>query len=332
MKRLKHKFEAILARLGARLVQFLSLEQAQALARFIGRWAYRLGVARRTAFENLKLAFPEKTEAERRAIARESYEQFATTMIELARMPAMDPAEIEAMFEFENIEVFETLKSQKRGAVCLSAHYGNWEWMGAALIKKGMPMTFMIGTQSNPEVDALFNEHRAKVGIRFVRIIAIRDVIRALKSGDFMAVLGDQDGDKWGKITRFFGAEVSTHHFWLAPGLRTGAAFLFGVPLRLGPRRHRVKVHLLPEPPEGLGEEEQSAFRLQAYNDLLEAAIREHPGMWLWMHHRFLSKARHRLEGEERARAERGEIHFDPARQAWLDQRGAAVEMKTWKS
>ena len=332
MKKIRYKIEYWLTLLGAQAMQRLSLEQTQAFARFMGRMAFGLGVARKAALENLALVFPDKSAAERRAIARASYEQFATTMVELTRMPVTPPAELKAMFEFEGLEIFDRLRAEKRGAICVSAHYGNWEWMGAALIQKGYPMTFMIGTQSNPDVDRLFNEYRSSVGIGYLRIRAIRDVIKALKNGEWMAVLGDQDGDKWGRITRFFGQEVSTHYFWEAPAVRTGAAILFGVPERLGPRRHRLKVIQLPDPPQGLSELQATAFRLQAYNDLLEAAIRKNPTMWLWMHRRFRSVALHRLEGEERAQAEQGLARFDTVTQSW--QRASdqgPLEFKSWK-
>lgn len=332
MKTLRYKLEYWLTLLGAKAMQALSLEQAQAFARFCGRSAYMLGVARSAALDNLALCFPDKSDAERRAIAVAAYEQFATTMIELTRMPVSDPAELEAMFEFEGLEVFDRLRAEKRGAICVSAHYGNWEWMGAALIKKGYPLTFMIGTQSNPDVDRLFNEFRATVGIQYVRIRAIRDVIKALKNGDWVAVLGDQDGDKWGRITSFFGHEVSTHYFWEAPAVRTGAAILFGVPERLGPRRHRLKVEQLPDPPAEYNELQATAFRLQAYNDRLETAIRRNPPMWLWMHRRFRSKAHHRLEGDERQKAERGEARFDSQKQVWVSVPNAvSLDFKTWK-
>jgi KDO2-lipid IV(A) lauroyltransferase len=280
----------------------------------------------------LVLIFPEKSEGERHAIAQASYEQFATTMIELCRMPVSKPEELASYFEVEGLEIFDQLKAEKRGAVCVSAHYGNWEWMGAAMIAKGYPMTFMIGTQSNPGSDALFNEYRSKVGIEYVRIRAIRDVLRALKEGRCVAVLGDQDGDKWGLITQFFGQEVSTHDFWMATGLRAGVSFVFGVPERLGPRRHRLVIKRLPEPPAELNEIQAKAFRLQAYNDLLEAAIRANPSMWLWMHRRFRSKALHRLDGEERIRAEKGELRFDSVKQVWRRVPGdEPVELASWK-
>ena len=53
MKALRHKLEYWLTLLGAKVVQLLSLEAAQAFARALGRGAYALGVARKAALDNL---------------------------------------------------------------------------------------------------------------------------------------------------------------------------------------------------------------------------------------------------------------------------------------
>jgi KDO2-lipid IV(A) lauroyltransferase len=247
-------------------------------------------------------------------------------------MPVSKPQDIASYFEFSNLDYLEAVKKAGKGAICMSAHYGNWEWMGAALIAKGFPVTFMIGTQSNPYVDKLFNEYRSKVGIRFVRIKAVKEVIRGLKNGEFMAFLGDQDGDRWGCFVDFFGHPASTYTFGDIMARKTGAAMFFGVPRRLGARQHHVDIVPLPEAPAALSETEALAFRLQAYNSALEKAVREDPGQWLWMQHRWRAQPVHRLEGEERLRVERGEARFDMARQAWVAVPGGEVlELKTWK-
>ncbi len=165
--------------------------------------------------------------------------------------------------------------------MCLSAHYGNWEWMGAALIQKGFPVTFLIGTQSNPYVDRLFNDYRSRVGIQFVRIRSIKDALRVLKQNGLVALLDDQDGDKWGSFAPFFGEVVSTHTIGTLLARKAGSALCFGVPERTGPRRHRIDERAAPGPgPAGrdLGEAQATAFLLNEYNARLEAAVRRDPG------------------------------------------------------
>lgn len=333
MKALRHLLEYWAALAASRLLGLLPLKGVHAVARFLGKGAYYLGLSRRMALANLALAFPGKSAAERRAIAREAYAQFAMTLLEIAAMPSLAHGRIASMFEFEGLEILDSLVAQKRGAICVSAHFGNWEWMGAAVAARGYPLSLMIGTQSNPYVDAMFIRLRATQGMRGVRIRDLRETMRALKRGEFMAAVGDQDGDKYGVFVKLFGHTACTHFFWELPAIRTGSALVFGVPERLGPRRHRVAIKLLPDPPAGLSDIQATAFRLQAYNDLLEEAVRKNPEMWLWMHHRWLSQPEQRLHigSPERARVERGEVTFDTVKQAWIEAAtGAVVKMEAW--
>ncbi|MGH7441110.1 MAG: lysophospholipid acyltransferase family protein, partial [bacterium] len=196
------------------------------------------------------------------------------------------------------------------------------EWMGAALLRKGFAVTFLIGTQSNPYVDRLFNQYRGKVGIQFVRIHAIRQALRVLKSGGLVALLGDQDGDRWGTFVPFFGVPASTHSIGELLARRSGAALAFGVPVRLGPRSYRLSIDMIPRPDPALGEAQASAWTLAEVNRRLEEAVRAHPEQWLWMHHRWRSQPYQRLRGVDRLRAEAGSIVFDMEAQTWRDAVG----------
>jgi KDO2-lipid IV(A) lauroyltransferase len=330
-KALRYRMEYASVQTAARILQALPLGVAQAAGRGAGRAAWALGVARAAANENLSERLG-LSGAERRRVASAAYANFGQTMGELAWMPALDPAALDDMFSFDGLEQLQAAKDAGKGIVCMSAHYGNWEWMGAALIRHGFQVTFLIGTQSNPWVDELFNSYRMKMGIQFVRIQAIRDALRVLKGRGLVALLGDQDGDKWGTFAPFFGGQASTHSIGELLARRSGAALAFGVPVRLGPRRHHLKVELIPAPPEGLSEIQGTAWTLARYNALLEAAIREHPEQWLWMHHRWRSVPKHRLGGLDRALAEKGDIAFDTTTQDWHRVPGGeAYPVEGWK-
>lgn len=331
LKDLRYRLEYGSVQTAARILQALPLGVAQAAGRGAGRAAWALGVARAAANDNLSERLG-LSGAERRRVASAAYANFGQTMGELAWMPALDPAALETMFSFEGLAQLQAVKDAGKGIVCMSAHYGNWEWMGAALIRRGFQVTFLIGTQSNPWVDELFNRYRMKMGIQFVRIQAIRDALRVLKGRGLVALLGDQDGDKWGTFAPFFGGQASTHSIGELLARRSGATLAFGVPVRLGPRRHHLKVELIPAPPEGLSEIQGTAWTLARYNALLEAAIREHPEQWLWMHHRWRSVPKHRLGGVDRELAEKGEIAFDTASQDWHRVPGGeAYPVEGWK-
>ena len=328
-RQFRYRLEYSLTLAGMKGLRHLGLGQAQAIGRFLGRSAYTLGVARGTTLSNLKTYLGVEG-SEARRIASRAYANFGQTMSEVAYMPALDLARLDDMFEFEGLEQLEVAKARGKGIVCMSAHYGNWEWMGAAFIRRGFPVTFLIGTQSNPYVDKLFNSIRAKAGIQFVRIQAIRDALRVLKGNGMVALLGDQDGDKWGTFAPFFGAQASTHSIGELLARRSGATLAFGVPVRVHAEKHHLKVHVIEPYPEALNEAQGPAWTLARYNALLEAAIREHPDHWLWMHERWRSVPLHRLSGEPRARAERGEIAFDLKDQVWRRTVDGVAENIPW--
>jgi len=331
-KRFRYGLEYRLTMAASSWLQKARLERAQAFGRFAGRTAFHLGVARKAALDNLEQRLGLADPAARRRLARDAYANFGQTMAELAWMPALDPAELDTMFTFEGLEPLHAAREAGKGIVCMSAHFGNWEWMGASFIRQGFPVTYLIGTQSNPHVDRIFNEYRARVGINFVRIHDIRAALRVLKNKGLVALLGDQDGDKWGTFAPFFGVPASTHSIGELLARRSGAPLAFGVPVRLGPRRHHVKVQVVPQPPEGLSEIQGTAHTLTEVNRLLEAAIREHPEQWLWMHHRWRSQPYQRLSGEDRLRSESGAIAFDMVAQQWRDTAsGETVQAEGWR-
>ncbi len=331
LKRLRYRLEFAVVVAATWLLQRLPLGWVQALGRALGRLAFHLAVARRDARASLQERLGVQDPRERDRILLGAYEGFGQTMTELVYMPAIGDEELKGLFDFQGLEQLRAIHASGRGIVCFSAHYGNWEWMGAALVQQGFPVTFLIGTQSNPYVDARFNEHRAAKGMRMTRIADIRGALKVLKGGGLVAILHDQDGDKWGTFAPFFGATASTHSIGVMLARRSGAAIAYGVPVRVDGSRSTMQIHILPDPPEGLSEAQATAWTLTRYNELLEADIRRHPDRWLWMHHRWRSVPYHRLAGEERLRAERGEIVFDTALQVWRDASGRVLELETWK-
>lgn len=317
LKKIRYFMEFIITLAAGVCIRVLSPEQTSRFGFWLGRRIFQLGVSRETTLSNLAMIFPEKSEPERRRIAAEAYGHFSVTLLELMRMPLIDPRDLMVNFEFVGLDILEETLKRGKGAVCLSGHFGNWEWMGAALVARGYPLSFMIGTQSNPWVDRLFNSYRTHCDINLIPLKNIKGVLTTLKRNQFVALLGDQDGDRYGQFIDFMGRTASTYTGPAVFARRTGADMLLACSVRLGPRRHKVEIVRLPDPPAGLSEEMDNAFRLQSYNAELGRMVRQHPEQWLWMHRRWVSRPEHHLQGEDRRKAEAGQWVFDTREQCW---------------
>lgn len=319
-KKFRYLVEYVLTLFLGVFIRVLSVRQAYALAAWLGRVGFFFGAARSVTMENLKNAFPEKTDEERTKIARAAYENFVATMIEILRLPLCDPRELVRDFQFEGAEHLGALLEKGKGVVACSGHFGNWEGMAAANLAHGYPIILMIGAQSNPYVDRLFNSYRQHCELSLLTLKDFRGIMAALKRNQVLALLGDQDGDRHGMFVDFLGRAASTFTGPAVFARKSGAGMIAAATVRQEPGKCLVKVVRLPDPPPGLSDEMDTYFRLKAYNQALGELIRQHPEQWWWMHKRWEARPEHRLSGELRKRAETGEIYFDVETQRWKEK------------
>ena len=117
-----------------------------------------------------------------------------------------------------------------------------------------------------------------------------RDLMRALSSGQSVALMNDQKFNQ-GIAVPFFGHDAMT-----APG-PTRLAMRFNAPLqpmstlRTGPARYRVTVYE-PFMPDTDPDEDKAIYNtVLRINQFVEDRIREAPDQWFWMHHRWPKEA-----------------------------------------
>jgi KDO2-lipid IV(A) lauroyltransferase len=115
----------------------------------------------------------------------------------------------------------------------------------------------------------------------------VRASLRALSRGMGVAVMIDQDARESGIFVPFFGVPSSTIPTVGTMHVRTGAAVVAAFSYPEPDGGWRVDYLRLTFP--GLtGDVERDVRRITAETTaILEARIREHPELWLWMHRRW---------------------------------------------
>jgi len=294
-----------------KLAQLLPHRAALHFGSFLGRFTFSVvRMRRRVAMENLKTAFPDKTEAELRRIGRDTYRNLGMSLVEYARLPVTTTEQMAERITVEGSENFDAALERSKGAVLVTGHFGSWELMGARLRSQGYPVNFFVGEQTNTAVDNMMNDLRRSKGIGIISMGAsMRNVLRALKQNQFVAMLSDQDAGSRGVFVEFMGRRASTPFGPASFAVRTGAALICGFIVRENLSHHRVILEAPLVPVPGASDEAESLRLTQEYTSLLEKYVRERPDHWLWLHRRWKTrpkapaKARRPQEGERRPAA-----------------------------
>jgi KDO2-lipid IV(A) lauroyltransferase len=120
---------------------------------------------------------------------------------------------------------------------------------------------------------------------------APKKVLRALRSGGAVGIVGDQNVRRGGVFVDFFGKPAATARGTALFALRTGAPIFLGMATRLPgfPQRYRVTFEPVDFVPTG--DMEQDVLRLtEAHTKHLEEHVRRAPEQYFWQHRRWKTR------------------------------------------
>lgn len=273
------------ARAFSALLGRLPFSVAQAAGRGLGRLAWPLaGRDRRRTLEHLALAFPECTEAERRRLGRASFLHHGMNLAECLHLLARPREEAASHVAVEGWGRVDALRSAGRPILLLTAHLGNWELLGAVSSLRGLTLHAVVRPLDDPVLHRLLDRlrrHLGSVTIERGTRGAPRQLLQALKRGDALVMLIDQDTRVEGDWVPFFGRLAYTPTGAAKIALRQEAAVLPAFVERLADGSHRAR---FLEPLELPDDPVAATARM---TELIEDEIRRCPEQWVWMHRRW---------------------------------------------
>jgi Kdo2-lipid IVA lauroyltransferase/acyltransferase len=242
---------------------------------------------RRVSMRNLAMAYPRKTERERKQIADGVFRSIGRLLVAFARFPSITEDTVRSWIRYEGYEHFEIARQRGKGVLFATAHLGNWELSAFSHSLMARPMHVVIRPLDNPKIDALVEKRRAMSG-NFV--IAKRDFVRpmmrALRDNEAVGVVVDQNsGLDGGVFVDFFGIPACVNTGFAKLAARSGAAVIPGFAL-WNEREQRYVLKFYPIV-EMTGDEEEDT---RAVQKSLEAAIAAYPDQWLWVHRRWKTR------------------------------------------
>lgn len=248
---------------------------------------YIVGYRKKIVRDNLRIAFPEKSDAEITRIMKNFYHNFVDTFIETLKLLSCGKNFLRKHVTIRNMDILEDLHRKGRKVQAHLGHNFNWE-LGNAGVAAFNPFKF-VGVYmpiANKAVDKLFYRMRSKHGTNLVSATNMKNDMYQYRNDQYMlGLIADQvpGSAKNAYWLNFFGRPTP---FIKGPerGARIGNISVVFVRLYKTKRGHYVvEFSLASENPAELPEGELT----RRYAIFLEEVLRKDPDMWLWSHRRW---------------------------------------------
>lgn len=246
---------------------------------------------RKVVANNLKNAFPEKSDEELKSIEKKFYRHLADLFIETFYLTHMSDKELNRRFTYSNIEIIDKLRNDKRDVIAVLGHYGNWEWPTLLPYYLKYKTIIIYKPLQNRHFDRFIYNSRSKNGIIPTPMShIIREIINNKKENinTLSVFLTDQTPVRseikyW---TTFLNQDTPVYIGTEKVASKYDMAVVFFHIQKVKRGYYNMNIELLFDHTTGLPD----YFVTDAHVKRLEEIIKENPEYWLWSHRRWKHK------------------------------------------
>jgi len=232
----------------------------------------------------LKIAFPQRSEADINHILKNQWDNTGRTFAEFPIMHRIKAFE-DGRVTIKGLEIFKA----NTPAIIVTGHFANWEVMATVLTQSGLPVRITYRKINNPYIDARVRKQRERYGTKFLIQKSThkggRELLEALKNGESVALLNDQKFNT-GVSIPFFGQEAMTAQGATRLALKTGRPLLPMAVTRKG--ANFIVTFYEPIKLDISGDRNTNVMNgVRQISNFIEDRIRETPAQWFWVHRRW---------------------------------------------
>jgi len=247
---------------------------------------YIMGYRKQIVRQNLLIAFPEKTDEERKQIAKQFYKNLTDNFIETIKMISLSKRNFLKRCD-GNFEMLNSIIAQKKNIHILSAHQFNWEygnWLLSAKIN--LPLAGVYMPIKNKMLNKIFYKIRSRLGASLIDATKYsKDIKKVMREQHVLGLIADQNPG------------VPSNAYWLnfftkpAPflsgpekgAIRGNNAVIFSMGSKIKRGYYYFENHLITE---NAAECKPGELTLK-FRDIVENKIKEEPSNFLWSHRRW---------------------------------------------
>ena len=265
---------------------------SRAIGRLLGRLIRVLDFHhRRIALDNLRKAFKgEKTESEIKDICRGVFDSMGQMIVEFPRIKDMDSAFLERMVRFEGVDIYRRAKSEGKGVIFITGHYGNWEMAGVChAMKMGVDLHGVVKQIKNKYINEYIVASRNKAGLRLIgHRRTVFNIMKVLKGHGEIVFVIDQNA-MWheGVFVDFFGRKACTLYGPAAIAMKLDVPVVAAFCMRYPDGTHTITYTDLVKPRVTGDFYGDISHNTQVFTGIIEREIRKAPEQWFWVHRRW---------------------------------------------
>ncbi len=251
---------------------------------------YLFPYRRKVILKNLRLCFPEKSEAEIKKIEKKFYKHFCDLLLETLKLFSASQKSIESRIEIVNSGLLNEYYAKGKSLVLVTGHYANWEWPAVTLsLHSKHHGTGIYQRLSSKFFDKQLRKTRAKFGVELMSTREVADFFESHKNElCTYGFINDQSPSdpKKGHWMTFMNQPTC---------MLTGAeryAFKYNYPVLYGAitrlKRGHYRLEYIPVTDNPAAEKPFAITEKSA--KINEEIIRRDPAYWLWTHRRWKHK------------------------------------------
>lgn len=261
-----------------------------AVLRTVGPWLPE----HKTGRDQLKMAFPEKSDAEVEAILRGVWDNLGRVAAEFAhldRIRAYDPqvpGPVDIEYSQDTYDRFHALRLDGKPGLLFTAHLANWELSAQVANTYKLDLVVLYRRPNlGAAADAVTQIRAGSMGeLMATGLEAPVRLAHALEAGHHVAMLVDQYYTRGVDVT-FFGRRTRANPL-IARLARQVECPIHGARMvRLPSGKFRIDVTPEIVPARDADGRIDIAGTTQKITDVLEGWVREYPDQWLWLHRRW---------------------------------------------
>nr|AOE07686.1 lipid A biosynthesis acyltransferase [uncultured bacterium] len=250
---------------------------------------YRIvGYRKKTVSENLKLVFPEKSEAERKRIEKKFYHHLCDMILEAIKSMNIRKEDMKKRFKFTNIEIIKDFEKRNKSISLMCAHYGSWEWIFILQAYTSHKTFAIYKPLNNKYFDRMIRKIRARYDSYLITTKETAAVLTENKKKGLLTINGfaaDQSPKKnkayhWNK---FMGIDIPVHTGAEMLSKKLDLSVVFFSVKRVKRGFYETTFKTLTEAPNNFEDYKIT----DQFIALVENQIYEAPEYYLWTHKRW---------------------------------------------